>query len=227
MTRPVLVLRPEPGAARTVARLQAKGVSARAMPLFAMEPRLWTLPEGSAATALAVTSANAVRHAGDGLHRISPLPLFAVGRATAEAASAAGLVPVWAGEGDAQDVAAALATAGHSQFYHLCGHDHVSLGAGAIPLVTYEAVPVPPPNTLLLALREPMVILVHSPAAARHLAALVDERGVGRSHLSIAAISVNAAAAAGKGWQEVAIAAKKDDEALTDLAARLSSLKSG
>ena len=39
--------------------------------------------------------------------------------------------------------------------------------------------------------------------------------------------SANAAAASGKGWEEVAIAAKKDDEALTDLAARLSSLKSG
>jgi uroporphyrinogen-III synthase len=43
--RPVLVLRPEPGNASTVAALHEAGIEACAAPLFAYAPRVWSLPD--------------------------------------------------------------------------------------------------------------------------------------------------------------------------------------
>ena len=45
MSRPIVVLRPEPGARATVARIEALGAHAVAAPLFAIRPLPWTPPD--------------------------------------------------------------------------------------------------------------------------------------------------------------------------------------
>ncbi|HLZ79132.1 MAG TPA: uroporphyrinogen-III synthase, partial [Sphingomonas sp.] len=98
MTRPLLVLRPEPGASATVAAAHALGLEAIAVPLFTVRPVDWIIPERTPEAVL-MTSANAARMAGAALHSLAPLPLYAVGAATAAAARDAGFTRIVAGEG--------------------------------------------------------------------------------------------------------------------------------
>ncbi|MDQ2632708.1 MAG: uroporphyrinogen-III synthase, partial [Pseudomonadota bacterium] len=100
----VLVTRPEPGASQTARRLDALGFRPLKLPLHEIRP----LPAVSGAvpdaiTAVAATSANAIRHAPAALlDRLSKLPCFAVGEATAAIARDAGFSNVVDGEGDAE-----------------------------------------------------------------------------------------------------------------------------
>jgi uroporphyrinogen-III synthase len=118
----VLVTRPEPGAARTAARLRALGHDAVVLPLSQTNP----LPVDLDAVkfdAVAVTSANALRHAPHALiARLAALPCHAVGKRTAETARAAGFRTVTEGPGDAAGLARLVATelAGRKLAY-LCG----------------------------------------------------------------------------------------------------------
>ena len=64
-------------------------------------------------------------------------------------------------------------------------------------------------------------VAVHSPRAGRRLAELVDQAGIDRATIRIAAISEAAAAAAGDGWAIREAAETPDEAALLALAARL------
>lgn len=65
------------------------------------------------------------------------------------------------------------------------------------------------------------VALLHSPRAGARLAALIDQAGIARATLDIAAISHAAADAAGHGWGAVAVADAPNDAALIATAQRL------
>ncbi|TPI52757.1 uroporphyrinogen-III synthase [Mesorhizobium sp. B3-1-7] len=119
----VLVTRPEPGASRTARRLETLGFRPILLPLT--ETR--TLPAeatvGAESVAVAVTSANAVRHApGALIAALASLPCHAVGKRTAEACRAAGFFSVTEGPGDAEALSDAIAggLAGKAIVY-LCG----------------------------------------------------------------------------------------------------------
>ncbi|MER8441403.1 uroporphyrinogen-III synthase [Mesorhizobium sp. M1312] len=122
--RRVLVTRPEPGASRTAQRLEDQGFEPILLPLT----ETVALPidaDGVAdtAAAVAVTSANAVRYAPkEIIAALAGLPCHAVGRRTAEAARAAGVLSVSEGPGDAEALADSLAGgyAGQTIVY-LCG----------------------------------------------------------------------------------------------------------
>jgi uroporphyrinogen-III synthase len=105
----VLVTRPEPGASRTMRRLQGLGFE----PIFLPLTETVALPVGAetvAGDAVAMTSANAVRHAPRELiSALAALPCHTVGHRTAEAARAAGFLSVSEGPGDAERLAEALA----------------------------------------------------------------------------------------------------------------------
>jgi uroporphyrinogen-III synthase len=83
VTRPVLVLRPEPEAQATAARAEVMGMTAVACPLFGGVPVPWTPPDGEF-DAVMLTSANAIRFGGPHLAAYRSLPLYAVGAATAD-----------------------------------------------------------------------------------------------------------------------------------------------
>ena len=213
--RRVIVLRPEPGASETVARARELGLDALAIPLFEIEPVPWTAPRAESFDGLLMTSANAVRSAGDGLRGLRELPVYAVGEATAAAAGAAGLGVVAAGDGG---VDALLGSADpRLRLLHLCG-EHRTAPAGGGPAITAVAVYRSRIREEAdLAALAGSLVLVHSPRAARRLAELVEQRAA----IAIAAISPAAAAAAGGGWEWVEAADRPSDQALLALAARL------
>jgi uroporphyrinogen-III synthase len=103
MGRRVLVTRPEPGAAATVGRLAELGFQPIMLPLTEIRSvPLDTWPSAAEFDAVAVTSANAVRHAPAGLvTSLSRLTCFTVGAETSAAARQAGFTAMVEGPGGA------------------------------------------------------------------------------------------------------------------------------
>ena len=211
MTR-IIVIRPEPGAARTCDRLRAAGYDAVAMPLFTVGPLAWQPPSLAGIDALLVTSANAMRHGGIGLTALRNLPVVAVGKGSATAARAAGFDVGLIGDRDAVAALAAARQARFGRLLHLAGRDHVTL-PGVDVVTLYASDPVDIDNAATQQLLD-STILLHSPRAARHLAAVVDRDDRDRARIALAAFSPAVAEAAGDGWRHVAVAARPDDDAL-------------
>jgi uroporphyrinogen-III synthase len=99
----ILVTRPEPDAARTAETLRVAGHQVSVDSLLAVEPVAFDPPRGEYA-ALAASSANALRAAGASaaIARFKPLPLFALGAHSADAAREAGFSRVETAGGDAR-----------------------------------------------------------------------------------------------------------------------------
>lgn len=210
MSRPIAVLRPDPGNGRTAAAIEAAGRVAIRLPLFAVRPIDWQPPDAADHDALILTSANAVRHAGSGLAGLAALPAYVVGARTAAAARSAGLCVAATGATDAQDLARLAAAAGICRALHLAGRDHWPLPGEIVTAtrIVYasDALTVAPGR---LAALNGAVALVHSVRAGARLAELMPPPA--RAGTAIAAISASAAAAAGSGWCAVAIAARPAD----------------
>lgn len=219
MTRPLAVLRPEPGNAATCDRIRAAGFTPFPLPLFVVRPLDWTPPDAAAHDALILTSANAARHA-EGLARYAALPTYAVGEATARAAREAGLSVAATGDADAAALIAEAADAGIVRALHLGGRETtVSAGgiiAASIPVYASNALDVAGER---LAALIGATALLHSARAARRLDALVARHGLDRAQIALAAISPAVAAAAGDGWARVSVATAPDDGALIAVAA--------
>lgn len=211
--RRVLVLRPETGASATVERARQLGLDVFAVPLFEIEPVAWEAPDPAAFDGLLLTSANAVRHGGAQLERLRALPVYAVGGATAEAASAAGFEFAAAGDSGVDGLLAVIPPG--ARLLHLCGEhrrEPMREQIASIPVYCARAIAAPD-----LSLARGAVALIHSPRAGRRFAELVEDR----ASIAIAAISPAAAEAVGTGWEAVAAADKPTDEAVLALAARL------
>ena len=78
MSRPLAVLRPQPGASATVERITAAGYQPLRTPLFHVEQRGWPPIAASDHDALVLTSANTVRHAGPQLADLAMIRVLAV-----------------------------------------------------------------------------------------------------------------------------------------------------
>lgn len=211
---PLIVTRPEPGNAATVERARALGLDAYAIPLFAARPLNWRVPATDNFDALLLTSAAAARLAGPGLARLSALPVFAVGAATAGAAEVAGLTVARTGAIDAQRLLDGMASENIRNILWLCGQDRSvfdARGAALTPLPCYAVDPVPPPARWFELIAAPAILLAHSGRAAKRITDLV---GDARGHLTLVAISPAVAAAAGGGWRDLVIAGQPDDVAM-------------
>lgn len=213
--RRVLVLRPEPGASETCAKARQRGLDAVAIPLFEIEPVDWDLPQAASFDGLLLTSANAVRCAGDGLRELRGLRAYAVGEATAEAAREAGFDIGAVGDAGVDRLLGSIEPDLH--LLHLCGEDRrppAEPRQRITALPVYRARPVERPD---LGAPDCTVALIHSPRAGRRFAELIEHR---RS-IRIAAISEAAAEASGTGWAAVEVASEPNDDALLALTARL------
>ena len=213
--RRVLVLRPEPRATATVERARKLGLNAIAIPLFKIEPIPWTKAEGAECEALLLTSANAVRHGGDELEKLSDLPAYVVGEATAEAARTAGFRIAAVGDAGVDQLLSMIPA--DLKLLHLCGEDRKApfdARQAITPIAVYRSIEIPEPE---LGTATKRVALIHSPRAGRRFAELIGPR----SGIAIAAISPAAAAAVGDGWDAVETASAPTDDALLALAARL------
>ncbi|RJF94005.1 uroporphyrinogen-III synthase [Sphingomonas cavernae] len=220
MSRPLLVLRPEPGNAATIARANALGLEAITVPLFEIVPIEWQAPGSAHFDALMVTSANAVRHGGEALKHYAALPVYAVSAATGETLAAAGFSDIRVGPGDAIGLIELLVRDGVSRVLHLCGEDRREPDPQGVEIervAVYAARAIAEPAGLAEAVARQPVAMAHSPRAAARLSALVSDR----SQIALAAISANAAVASGIGWRAVAIADAPTDQALLAIAARM------
>lgn len=214
----LLVLRPEPGASATVERARKRGLDAVAIPLFAVEAVQWDSPDPASFDALLLTSANAIRHGGDKVRALRVLPVHAVGSATAEAARDAGFDVSSIGDDGVDRLLGSLEP--DLKLLHLCGEDRrAPEGARReiTAMIVYRA------KEIAADLHDASggVALIHSPRAGARFAALIDEAGIDRGSIAVAAISTAAAEAAGEGWAMVETAARPDDDALLALAERL------
>lgn len=218
MTHRIAVLRPEPGNAATVARVTAAGWQAIALPLFAVRALTWTAPDPLDFDAVLFTSANAARHGGAELVRLTHLPAFAVGENTARAARAAGFDVTTSGSGDAAAIVAQARARGHGRLLHLGGRERSIDVPGAIAVYASEPVPVASAEIARLA---GSVVLLHSARAASRLIELVDSAGMARSALALVTISPAVAQAAGNGWRVLATATTPRDDAMIAVAGSL------
>ena len=218
MSRPLLVLRPEPGASATVTTARAMGLDAIAAPLFAIRPIGWSLPDRLPGAVL-LTSANAVRHGGTNLAALAHLPVYAVGTATAEAARQAGFARIVAGNGDAETILALARRDGTASLLHLAGREHRDVVPHDIRIdrrIVYAAEAVDTLPEAARAVLPDAVAMLHSPRAARLFASLVDPAGI-----ALAAISPATLAAAGPGWHLAEAADVPTDASLLAVAAKL------
>lgn len=213
---PLIVIRPQPGADATAAAARALGLSPQVFPLFGIVPVSWQAPDPDAIDALLVGSANALRHAGAALAAFRAKPVHAVGQATAAAARAAGLTVAAVGTGGLGGVLAQVPAP--ARLLRLAGREHVALsvpdGVSLTERIVYASEPQALPAALAALLAAPAVVLLHSAAAAAHLAAECDRLGLDRARIALATIGPRVTAAAGPGWAALATAATPDDAAL-------------
>ena len=200
MSRPIGVLRPQPGADATAARISAAGRRALCLPLFAIRPVAWTPPPASDFDSLLVSSANVFRHGGRALATLRRLPVHAVGTATTEAARAAGFTIAATGEAGIE------ALRPHGRVLRLTGREHHPLPGLDHVAIVYATEPLSPD----LAPLADGVALVHSARAGERLRRLCAQPG----RVAVAAISRAAADAAGPGWRQIIVADRPSDAAL-------------
>lgn len=221
----LLILRPQPGAARSAARAQALGLDPVVAPLFMVRPLEWEAPDPGGIEAVLLTSANAARFGGETLAKFFGHPCYAVGPSTAAAARETGFGDVRIGPGDAAALIEMVAREGVARALHPAGRDHLAVDHPQITIMrrfvyasdAVDALPEPARR----ALETGALALLHSPRAARLFAALVDAAALPRRRVSVAAISEPVAAAAGYGWKTERVALAPRDDALLELAAKL------
>ena len=219
MTR-IAILRPEPGGSITLERARELGLDAFCLPLFEIAPLPWEVPDPGEFDAILLTSANAVRHGGAGIKNLTGLPAYCVGQETAEAAREAGFTVAGTGGGGINELLDTLPP--DLRLLHPRAREHARINWSAqkiTPATVYESrarAKVPELDQFLGA-----VVLLHSQRAGVRLAALVDEAGLDRATIAIAAISPAVARAAGKGWKVARYAMEPNDPALLALAAEL------
>ena len=224
MSRPLIIVRPEPGNSASCIKARERGFNVHSFPLFETAPVAWSPPDPDRYVGVMMTSANAARLAGPDLQRYIHLPLYAVGEVTGEAAREAGFLSIVSGEGDVERLLGRIATLGLHRLLHLAGADYTPFTPFGVEIereIVYASHMISPPSDFIAALKAGGVVTLHSPRAANLLASIIDQHSIDRSALSLAAISANAADAAGTGWDAVSIAARPLDSALLDCAMKL------
>jgi uroporphyrinogen-III synthase len=213
MSRPIAVLRPEPGNRVTAAAIEARGRTAIRMPLFEVRPLAWQPPDPVRFDALLLTSANAVRHGGSGLARMLDLPVYAVGEATADAARRRGFDVTFVGSDGAAQLLTVAEARGVGRALHLAGRDR-TVAAGGIVAEIIAVYASEPSAVSRIERLQGAVAMVQSTRAGARLAQLVDDAGLARGGIALAVVSDTAAAAAGDGWKRVLVAPGPAAEAI-------------
>lgn len=224
MSLPLIIVRPEPGNTATSNNARAQGLEVHSFPLFETAAIRWEAPDPKRYVGVIMTSANAARLAGADLQRFIHLPLYAVGEVTGDAAREAGFLSIVSGDGDVERLLGKIATLGLHRLLHLSGADYQSFEPHGVEIerrTVYASNAIDPAPALLTALKQSGVVLLHSARAAKQFAAIVKSHDIDRSTISLAAISANAAEAAGTGWGDVKIAVRPRDGALLESAVAL------
>ena len=170
----VWITRAQPDADRTARRLADLGYEAVVAPVLTIQSLAFEPPAPATIAALAFTSANGVAAFAGFASAFRNHPVFTVGAATAEAARTAGFTQVQSADGDAQALARLLAEAAATGPVLAPGAAQPAAdlqaltgpGVRILPLAVYEAVETG------VAVPAFDAVLIHSPRAARAVAAL-------------------------------------------------------
>ena len=230
-TRPrVLVTRPSADAIPLAGELQRRGFDVLLQPLLRIELADDPLPDLSGVQALLFTSANGVR-AFSRCSELRTLPVFAVGDATAAAATAERFLSVASAGGDVADLArlvqSRLDPAG-GKLLHAAGSAVAGDLAGALAAAgfaverrqLYDARPVEgfdPAVQAALADGAVDAALFFSPRSAASFVSLVRAAGLAEACRDIAAFCLSnavASAASNIAWRSIAVAPEPTQESL-------------
>ena len=226
MTLPFLILRPVETASKTAKRVQEMGLVAVIDPLFSVEKLAWTAPPPSDFDALMLTSANAVKYAGEAIERYKDLPVLAVGNATADAAGKCGFKIGVTGQGGVDELLSALPDGSYVRILRLSGQDFVEGVSPSRQITlrkTYQARQLSLGKKARIVLGQGCLVLLFSVRAVRTLEKEMDRLGLDRNLSCIAALSDSIAVAAGTEWKSVHTADRPSEDALLSLAAGLCS----
>ena len=178
--RLIWVTRAQPGAEATAGRLRAMGFDPLVAPLLEVRATAGGIIDLAGVGALAFTSANGVA-AFATRSRERGLPVFAIGAATAAAARAAGFPLVTSAGGDVAALAAAVAARPpfDGEVLHIAPVEPAgdlagalaALGVPARALAVYETVARAADARIVARMPDLAAVLLHSPKAARALAA--------------------------------------------------------
>lgn len=218
--KPLLVLRPQPGADETAQRAAAQGLAPLVVPMFEVRAVPWSMDATTPYDAVFITSSNALKFLDKNLNFLKDLPILCVGEATADAARRAGLSDVTAGTDGAAELADLAAALGYRHLLWLAGEPHTPVNHPNLIFdvkIIYETVELAIDTRVQEVTQQPLVALVHSPRAARRFARLVAER----RHIDLVGISEKAAIAAGPGWTSVHWPDAPSDRAMLEIAAPL------
>lgn len=225
MNAPALfAIRPEPGLSATLARAERMGMAAEGFPLFAVRSLDWYVPDAGEYDGLLLGSANAIRHAGEGVRTLAGLLAYCVGEETARAARDAGLTVAQVGRGNLQALLDSLAGE-RLRLLRLAGQAHTPVAPPSGTTVTTQLVytvdPIPIPDALATRLRKGAVVLLHSGEAATHFTSECDRLGLPRAGIGLAVLAPRIGEIAGTGWRAIETAEIPDDATLLALAARM------
>jgi uroporphyrinogen-III synthase len=222
----LLIVRPQPGADATAKRVEAAGHSAILMPLFAPEPIDWHLPTDPNYDGLLLTSANALRHAGEKRQELLHLPVYAVGQNSADFARSMGFHVRLSGTAGIEQL---LTQVDARNLLWLAGEDRTQfVTPSAIRLdcrIVYRSAALPAPEdfadyvaqanyVLLHSARAADYFALHSARAASRFTSLVEDVQLQKNAISIGALSEKIAQAAGSGWANIRIAKEPTDNDL-------------
>ncbi len=218
--KPLLVLRPQPGADETAQRAVAQGLAPLVIPMFEVQAVPWSIDPTTPYDAVFITSSNALKFIDNNLNLLKSLPILCVGEATAEAARRAGLSDITTGAEGAAALADLAAALGYRHLLWLAGDPHIPVNHPELIFdvkIVYETVEIDIDIRVQEVTQQPVVALVHSPRAARRFAGVVAERG----SIDLIAISEKAAIAVGPGWASVHWPDAPSDSAMLEIAAPL------
>ena len=211
----LLIVRPQPGADATAARVNAVGHMAVCLPLFATQPVAWDLPNIDDFDGILLTSANALRHIADKLPMLTGLPLFTVGQNSADYARRMGFDVHHVGSAGIESL---LEQINARRLLWLAGEDRTSF---APPpdlhidcRIVYRSAALPIPDDFHETLMEADYVLLHSARAASRFTSLVEDVQLQKNAISIGALSEKIAQAAGSGWANIRIAKEPTDNDL-------------
>jgi uroporphyrinogen-III synthase len=230
----VVVTRPQPQGAHTAAALAARGHDVWELPLMKVEPVAADL--SGTWGAVIITSANAPAAIADNPARdaLFKLPVFAVGRRSAEAAREAGFANVASAGGDVRDLlrllrqrradaaAPLLYLAGEDRAADLVGELAVH-GIAAEMRVVYRAVTAPFPDELVAALEaggDVQAVLHFSKRSAENYVAGAQAAGVAEQALAVRHYCLSEQVAAPlreAGATRVTVAPRPEEAALIEL----------
>ncbi len=227
MTSRLVIIRPEPGASSTAELAALQNWNVVKEPLFAIRPVAWGLPDPSVYDTLVLGSANALRHGGDMLEKLKRLPVYAVGKTTAETARESGFTVAHTGAGGLAELLPELESESFGRILWLSGRDHVPVPPHDLSIdriTVYSSDALDMSDYLHEQLAAPAVILLHSARAAEHFRAQCLDRDIDISRLSLACFGPRVAKAAGPGWRQISTAKKHSDQALLETAGQLCKL---